>query len=75
MQNIFRISSFTICFFNFLVFLTSFFSILPVYDFQKNCKIFVLIYCIDPRCYQKIEIIEIQNFNKIQSFTISFLFF
>jgi len=26
----------------------------------------------DPRFYQKIEIFEIQNFNKIPSFTISF---
>jgi len=53
-QNIFRISSFTIYFFNFLVYLTSFFSILPVYCFQKNCKIFVLFSCIDPTFYQKI---------------------
>jgi len=29
----------------------------------------------DPRFYQKIEIFEIQNFSKITSFTISFLFF
>jgi len=29
----------------------------------------------DPIFYQKIEIFEIQNFNKIPSFTISFLFF
>jgi len=29
----------------------------------------------NPRFYQKIEIFEIQNFNKILSFTISFLFF
>jgi len=57
--NIFRIPSFTICFFNFLVFLTSFFSILHVYGFQKNCKIFVLFYCMDLRFYQKIEIFEI----------------
>jgi len=28
----------------------------------------------DPRFYQKIDIFEIQNFNKIPSFTISFLF-
>jgi len=34
-QNIFRIPSFTICFFNFLVFLTSFFLFLHVYGFQK----------------------------------------
>ena len=53
-QNIFRIPSFNICFLNFLVFLTSLFSILPVYGFQKNCKIFVLFYCMDPRFYQKI---------------------
>jgi len=37
-QNIFRIPSFTICFFNFLVLLTSFFSILHVYGFQKIVK-------------------------------------
>jgi len=37
-QNIFRILSFTICFFNFLVLLTSFFSILHVYGFQKIVK-------------------------------------
>jgi len=53
----------------------------------KKFKIFVLFYCIDPRFYQKnlqnygfffqkkIEILEIKNFNKIPSFTISFLFF
>jgi len=29
----------------------------------------------DPRFYQKIEIFEIQNFNKIPSLTISFLVF
>jgi len=29
----------------------------------------------DPRFYQKIEKFEIQNFNKIPLFTISFLFF
>jgi len=34
-----------------------------------------LFYCIDPRFYQKIEIFEIQNFNKIPSFTIFFYFF
>jgi len=33
-----------------------------------------MFYCIDPRFYEKIEIFEIQNFNKIQSFTISFFF-
>jgi len=32
---------------------------LRVYSFQKNCKIFVLFYCMDPRFYQKIEIVEI----------------
>ena len=73
--NIFRISSFTICFFNFSVFLTSFFfSILHVYGFQKIVN-FMLFYCMDSRFCQKIEIFEIQNFNKIPSFTISFLFF
>jgi len=41
---------------------------------SKNCKIFALFYCMDPRFYQKIEIFEIQNFNKIPSFTISFFF-
>jgi len=35
----------------------------------------VLFYCMDLRFYQKIEIFEIQNFNKIPSFTISFNFF
>jgi len=50
------------------------FSILPVYSFQKNCKIFVLFYCMDPRFYQKIKIFEIQNFDKIPSFTILFYF-
>jgi len=29
----------------------------------------------DPKFYQKIEIFEIQNFNKILPFAISFLFF
>jgi len=61
--------------FNFLVFLTTFFSILPIYGFQKILKIFVLLYCMDPRFYPKIEIFEIQNFSKIPLFTISFLFF
>jgi len=28
----------------------------------------------DPRLYQKIEIFEIQNFNKIPSFTFFFIF-
>ena len=37
-QNIFRIPSFTICFFNYLVFFTSSFSILHVYGFQKIVK-------------------------------------
>jgi len=32
----------------------------------------VLFYCMDPRFYEKIEIFEIQNFNKIPSFTILF---
>ena len=35
----------------------------------------MLFYCMDPRFYQKIELFEIQNFNKIPSFIISFLFF
>jgi len=35
----------------------------------------VLLSSLDPRFYQKIEIFETQNFNKIQSFTISFLVF
>ena len=35
------------------MFLTSFFSILPIYGFQKNCKIFVLFYCMDPGFYKK----------------------
>jgi len=43
--------------------------------FQKNCKIFVLFYCMDQRFYQKLEIFEIQNFNKIPPLTISFYFF
>jgi len=34
--------------------MTSFFCILPVYGFEKNCKIFVLFYCVDPRFYHKI---------------------
>ena len=53
----------------------SFFSVLLVCGFQKNCKIFVLFYCMHPRFYQKIKIFEIQNFNKIPSFSISFLIF
>ena len=58
MQNIFRIPSYY-CFLNFLVFLTSFFSILPVYGFQKNCKTFVLFYCMDLRFLQEI----LQNYD------------
>jgi len=72
---VFRIPSFTICFFNFLVFLTFVFSILPVYGFQKNWRIFVSFYCMDPRFYEQIEIFEIPNFNKIPSFTICFFNF
>jgi len=55
--------------------LTSVFSILPVYGLQKNWKIFVSFYCMDPRFYEQIEIFEIPNFYKIPSFTISFLIF
>ena len=73
--------------FNFFNIFDIFFSILPIYGFQKILKIFVLLYCMDPRfypkilqnygfCFQKkIEIFEIHNFNKIPSFPISFLFF
>ena len=61
--------------FKFLSIFDIFFFFLPVYGFQKNWKIFVLFYCMDPRFYQKIEIFEIPNFNKILSFTISFLIF
>jgi len=35
----------------------------------------VLFYCMDSRFYEKIEIFEIQNLNKIPSFTIFFYFF
>jgi len=56
---------------------------------KKVFKISVLFYCMDPRFCQKImqnygfflqkkkkfEIFEIQNFNKIPSFTISFFIF
>ena len=62
-------------FFNFLVFLTSFFFYFTCLQLSKNCKIFVLFYCMDPRFYQNIGIFEIQNFNKIPQFTMSFLFF
>jgi len=62
-------------FFIFLVFFTFFFCYFTCLWFSKNCKIFVLFYCMDPTFYQIIEIFEIQNFNKIPSFTISFLFF
>ena len=68
-QNIFRIPSFTICFFNFLVFLTFFFLVYLSMVFI----IFVFFYCMDLRFYQKIMqnygffskkigIFEIQNF-------------
>jgi len=40
--------------------------------FKKIVKF--LFYYMDPRFYQKIEIFEIQNFNKIPSFTIHFNF-
>jgi len=42
--------------------------------FKKIGK-FVLFYCMDPGFYQKIEMFEILNSNKIPSFTISFLIF
>ena len=41
-------------FFYFLIYLTSFSSILPVHGFKKKIKIFVLCYCMDLRFYQKI---------------------
>jgi len=41
----------------------------------KKCKIFGLFYSMDPRFYQKIQTFQIQNFNKISSFTISFFYF
>jgi len=37
-----------------LLFLTSFFSILPVYGFQKNCRTFVSFYSMDQRFYLQI---------------------
>jgi len=43
--------------------------------FSKKLKIFLLFYCMDPRFYRKIEIFEIPNFNKIPSFSTSFLVF
>ena len=59
-----------------------FFSIFDIFFFYFTClwfskklEIFVLCYCMDPIFYQKIEIFEIPNFNKIPSFTISFLIF
>jgi len=58
-QNILRIPSFTICSFNFLVFLAFFFSVLPLYGFQKKFKISVLFYYMDLRIYQKI----LQNYS------------
>ena len=61
-------------FYYFSIFQTFFFYFTCLW-FSKNCKIFVLFYYMDPRFYQKMEIFEIQNFNKIQLFTISFLFF
>ena len=60
--------------FNFVIFLPSFVIYFTCLWFSKNYKIFVLFYCMDPRLYQKIEIFEIENFNKISSFTISFFF-
>jgi len=63
-----------------------FFSILPVYGFQKNFK-FLCWFIVWIRDViknflhnygffkKKIDILEIQNFNKIPLFTISFLFF
>ena len=72
--------------FNFLVFLTSFFQFYLSKVFKEFLKFFVLLYWMETRFYQKFlqnyglflkknEIFEIQNFNKIPSFTISFLFF
>ena len=62
-----------------------FFSILPVYSFQKKFKIFVLFYCMDPRFYQKILQnydffikknwdIRNQKFQQNSTVSISFLF-
>jgi len=84
-QNIFRIPLFTICFWFFYYFWNLFFY-LPVYSCQNILKIFVLFYCMDHRFYHRIlqnycfffkkfKIFEIQNFTKIPSFTIYFLFF
>ena len=57
--NIFRIPSFTICFFNFLVFLTSFF-FLHVYGFQKKIVKFLCCFIVWIRDFiKKIEIFEI----------------
>ena len=49
---------FTLCLFNFLVFWHLFFYILTVYGFQKNFKIFVLFYFMDPRFYQKLRYLK-----------------
>ena len=59
----------------FSIFDIFFFSIFTYLWRSKNCNIFVLFYCMDPRFYKKIEIFGIENLNKIPSFTISFLFF
>jgi len=73
-------------FFIFLVFFISFFLFYKSLVFKKFLK-FLWFYCMDPIFYQKIlqnyglffskktEIFEIQNFNKIPSFTFDFLFF
>ena len=72
--------------FNFLVFLTSFFLFYPSVVFKKFLKIlccfilwirdFMKKFCKTMVFFfKKIEIFEIQNFNKIPSFTIYFLFF
>ena len=72
--------------FNCLVFLTSFILVYLSMVFQKIHKIFVLFCCMDlsfiKKFYKtmvlfskKIYIFEIQNFNKIRSFTIYFFIF
>jgi len=75
----FQNSMVTIFFLNFLVFLTSFFLVYLSMVFKKILKIFVWDFI--KNFYKtmfffskRVEIFEIQNFNKIPSFTISFLF-
>jgi len=73
--NIFRIPSFTICFFNFLVFLASFFFILHLYGFQKIVK-FLCCYTVWNRDFiKKLRYLKYKISTKFHRLLFLFYFF